>query len=141
MKPGELPPHPVVGGSVHAGEILYIARGVTEKGKIPGNIRASSVEAQVSFKGEQKSTRDYAVLSNESGKHIKWVRTDGPQDPPHGAISGGTDVNGTTLYVGRALLADGHFIPGKINFNQGRCYIPYGGKEHEFTNDFYVLCQ
>ena len=141
VRPGELPAHPVVGGTEYTGEVLYIARGNIGHGMAPGKIRASWREAHVSFGGKEHPTREYEILCNARYERgIRWIRTSG-KDQPDGAIRGGSERDGTPLYVGRALMGDGHFVPGKINFKYGKCYIPFGDKEHEITNDFYVLCQ
>lgn len=62
--------------------------------------------------------------------HHGWV--------PHSkAVVGGYDVNGETLYVGRALLS-GDILPGKIVPSHHTCYVPWGGKEHA-VRDYQVL--
>lgn len=56
---------------------------------------------------------------------------------PHAAI-GGVDVDGTTLYVGRAFH-EGDHLPGKVPAGRGIIYVPHGGQEvshHEFE----ILC-
>lgn len=51
---------------------------------------------------------------------------------PENAVSGGREANGQELYVCRAKM-NGYLTPGKLNPAYKKCYIPYGGKEHEFS--------
>ena len=144
VKPGELPVHPIVGGTETNGEVLYIIRGTLAdkaKGLLLGKIAASRKTAYVSFGGKEHSISEYEILCNSPliRRGVRWVRTSG-KDQPDGAIRGGKEQDGVQLYVGRVLMPNGHFVPGKINFERGKCYIPFGGKEHTFT-DFYTLCQ
>lgn len=44
-------------------------------------------------------------------------------------MAGGFDINGETIYVGRAKHS-GDLIPGKIVVSHGCCYISHDGREH-----------
>merc|ERR1712029_1178396 len=48
------------------------------------------------------------------------------------AITGGYDVSGENLYIGRTNH-QGDIIPGKVVQSHGVCYVPYGGEEHGKT--------
>lgn len=62
--------------------------------------------------------------------HHGWV--------PHGkAVVGGYDINGETIYVGRALCS-GDIIPGKIVPSHQTCYVPWGHQEHS-VKEYQVL--
>lgn len=58
-----------------------------------------------------------------------WIDAEGGFVPYGEAVVGGMDINGETLYVGRALQ-EGECIPGKVVPSHGVCYIPYAGREH-----------
>jgi hypothetical protein len=57
-----------------------------------------------------------------------WVRTEGGSIPP-GAFAAGRDLDGETLYVGRAPHL-GSLTPGKVSRSIGGCLLPWGGAEH-----------
>jgi hypothetical protein len=60
-----------------------------------------------------------------------WIKTQGGSIPPD-AFPGGIDVDGQTLYVGRAVHL-GSLIPGKVNQLHGRCSLTWDGAEHGKT--------
>ena len=141
VRPGELPAHPVVGGTEYTGEVLYVARGRVGQGVTPGKIRQSWRDCHVPYGGKEHHVGNYEVLNNPRySRGLRWVKTSGSRKPD-GAIQGGNEADGTPLYVGRVMMQDGHMIPGKINFRNGKCYVCFADKEHEFTHDFYCLCQ
>jgi hypothetical protein len=57
----------------------------------------------------------------------EWKTASGGYVPPN-AVAGGRDINGETIYVGRAPDS-GELIPGKIVPSCGVCYVAYTGKE------------
>lgn len=61
-----------------------------------------------------------------------WCEATGGVIPP-GAVEGGKDINGETLYVGRAYH-EGALIPGKVNLRDSVCYVAWGGDEHRKTD-------
>jgi len=67
----------------------------------------------------------------------EWrIASDG-RVPPN-AVAGGSDVNGETIYVGRAR--DSHdTVPGKIVPSHGVCYIPYAGEERAHRTYEYLV--
>eukprot|EP00727_Mastigamoeba_balamuthi_P002181 m51a1_g11960 hypothetical protein (330) ;mRNA; r:794768-796064 len=58
---------------------------------------------------------------------FQWVPTNGNCIPPN-AVVGGRDVDGTDLYVARAMH-NGSMIPGKGHPKHGCCYVSFGGRE------------
>lgn len=48
---------------------------------------------------------------------------------PPNALIGGKDVDGESLYIGRARYGGG-LIPGKFKPRHKGCYVGHGGKEH-----------
>jgi len=63
------------------------------------------------------------------GPIATWVAAGNGWVPPGDAVAGGFDVNGETIYVGRALHG-GDLIPGKVVPSHGCCYVPWGGQEN-----------
>ncbi|RWS25806.1 uncharacterized protein B4U80_06829 [Leptotrombidium deliense] len=59
----------------------------------------------------------------------EWVTAGGGWVPPGEAVTGGFDVSGENIYVGRAQH-EGEVIPGKVVASHGCCYVAYGGREH-----------
>lgn len=51
------------------------------------------------------------------------------QDLPKTAIIGGRDIDGSTIYVGRAFH-EGDMLPAKIIPDKNAAYICYNGEEH-----------
>lgn len=56
---------------------------------------------------------------------------------PDGAVQGGHDTCGTTLYVIRARHGN-NLVPGKFSAIRCNAYVSYGGGEH-LKHDFEVL--
>lgn len=52
---------------------------------------------------------------------------------PQDAIRGGTDVDGTPLYV-RSAFYNSAVLPGKLHSSFGGCNISYAGVEHTVTS-------
>lgn len=53
-------------------------------------------------------------------------------------VSGGTDINGDTLYPCRGYY-NGDIIVGKGNPKAGSCHVGWGGLEHRLTENFEIL--
>ncbi|XP_018572194.1 natterin-3 [Anoplophora glabripennis] len=68
-----------------------------------------------------------------------WVDSETRSVFPTTAIEGGRDLDGSTLYVGRAYH-EGDWIPAKIIPQKHAAYVSYGGLEHLKTR-YQVLCQ
>ncbi|XP_046391920.1 uncharacterized protein LOC124160192 isoform X2 [Ischnura elegans] len=66
----------------------------------------------------------------------KWESACNGRVPP-GAFVGGKDLD-SDLYIARARHGGG-WVPGKLNPNHGKCYIPWGGKEVAMS-EYEVLC-
>lgn len=58
-----------------------------------------------------------------------WVKSNVRSTVPRTAVRGGTDQDGSEIYVGRAYH-DGDWIPAKVIPRKRVAYVPYGGKEH-----------
>lgn len=59
----------------------------------------------------------------------KWMHRVAGQPLPQGAVVGGRDIDGTQIYVGRALH-DGDMIPAKVIPEKDVAYVAHGGQEH-----------
>lgn len=57
-----------------------------------------------------------------------WSSWSAGQRTPMSAIRGGTDIDGTAIFVGRAHHG-GDLIPAKVMPDKNVAYIPYGGNE------------
>lgn len=57
---------------------------------------------------------------------------------PEGAVVGGHDQDGSTIYVGRSRH-EGDLLPAKAIPGKNVAYVPYGGREHA-KHQFDVLC-
>merc|ERR1712048_665436 len=63
---------------------------------------------------------------------LTWVRSSDGQKV-NGAVIGGSEHGG--MYVGRAIgRVGGDILPGKVHCEHGVIYVPYGGKEHNFSS-------
>ena len=58
---------------------------------------------------------------------------------PSTALSGGEDIDGHQIYVGRAFFKN-DWIPAKVIPGRNVAYVAYAGKEHH-VDRFQVLCE
>lgn len=59
----------------------------------------------------------------------KWVSCVAGQPLPHTAVSGGRDIDGTEIFVGRAEHQN-EMIPAKVIPQKDVAYVCHGGQEH-----------
>lgn len=52
---------------------------------------------------------------------------------PSSAVVAGQDIDGSTLYAGRAFY-EGDLLPAKISQSQGAALVAYGSSEHKVYN-------
>ncbi|XP_043478942.1 natterin-3-like [Leptopilina heterotoma] len=69
----------------------------------------------------------------------KWLRRSAGTPVPHTAVEGGRDVDGSSIYVGRAFH-EGDMIPAKVIPDKNVAYVAWGGQEHP-KSSYEVLCQ
>merc|ERR1712223_294507 len=62
---------------------------------------------------------------------LTWIRSSHGQQV-NGAVIGGSEHGG--MYVGRVNHHSGDILPGKVHCEHGVIYVPYGGKEHNFSS-------
>ncbi|XP_058810749.1 uncharacterized protein LOC131675688 isoform X2 [Phymastichus coffea] len=58
----------------------------------------------------------------------KWVHMSAGMPVPESAVVGGMDIDGATIYVGRALH-DGDMLPAKVIPEKNVAYVCHGGHE------------
>lgn len=66
----------------------------------------------------------------------RWVSRHIGQSLPESSVKGGKDVDGCTIYVGRAFH-NGDTVPAKVIPEKQAVYICHGGEEH-LKNEFEV---
>ncbi|PBC29177.1 natterin-3-like [Apis cerana] len=69
----------------------------------------------------------------------RWLNRSAGQSLPETAILGGRDVDGSSIYVGRAFH-EGDMLPAKVIPDKHVAYVCYNGEEHS-KHDFEILCQ
>ncbi|XP_017758622.1 PREDICTED: uncharacterized protein LOC108549643 [Eufriesea mexicana] len=68
----------------------------------------------------------------------RWVNRSAGQSVPSTAITGGRDIDGCAIYVGRAFHM-GDMLPAKVIPEKQVAYVCHNGEEHA-KYDFEVLC-
>jgi hypothetical protein len=76
-----------------------------------------------------------SIMSND--QELRWERSEYGQVPSD-AIAGGVDLDGSTLFIGRAEHEGGSHT-GKVSTTNKALYIGYGGEEIAL-NHYEVLC-
>ncbi|CAL7934216.1 unnamed protein product [Xylocopa violacea] len=69
----------------------------------------------------------------------RWVNRARGQNLPETAVIGGRDIDGCSIYVGRAFH-EGDMLPAKIIPDKSVAYVCHNGQEH-VKDDYEVLCQ
>lgn len=135
---GKYNPSTVVGGfDIDSRKKLYIARAMTDGEMSIGKIHDSHNCAYIPFTGKEVKMDTYEVLVNPQDVYLDWVAPVGNKLPT-GAVVGGKTAKGELTYIGRAKH-HGEFIPGKYIQSNGVVYLPWGGKEHYYS-DCEVMC-
>lgn len=130
---GNVPGQAVPGGTDSDGETLYVGRAEVSGNLIPGKIKPSHGVCYVAHEGREVANRSYQVLTS-NGHEFEWVAY--KPSVRYGVVPGGRTVDGSLLYIGRALHVGSKTI-GKI-FNNF-IYIPYDGREVK-THLYEILC-
>lgn len=78
---------------------------------------------------EEIAKNSFEVLMNGN---YEWKSASDGNVPPN-AVIGGRTSSGETLYIGRAVHS-GVTTPGKVHPSHKCVYIPFGWKEHRYTN-------
>lgn len=68
---------------------------------------------------------------------MNWVASNAYSGVPPNAVVAGNDIDGTTIYVGRAYH-EGDLIPAKVIPSKNVAYVAHGGQEHA-KQEFHIL--
>lgn len=117
-------------GTDYDGSPMYVARGHHSGDLIPGKLLSSTHRCHVPYDGHEFSLECFEVLVNNNS--YTWVASSNGNVPPN-AVTGGQTSSGEALYVGRATH-NGLVTPGKIHPSHRCLYLPFGWKEHSYTN-------
>lgn len=128
------PDNAVEGGLQYVMRAQYLNNGI-----VVGRYSPAQKQAWVPYGG----TENGGFTSFDVFRHTNtwWGE---PTDDATKWIPGGLDTSGNIVYVCQALVtASGsstqYTIPGK--YHNGRCFIPFDGKEHIYDTGFKVLRQ
>jgi len=93
----------------------------------------------VAHAGAEHPHRDYQVLTNPHGANLVWVPAcDGAV--PLGALQGGQQSDGQTLYIGRAYH-NGSMVIGKVHPGHKTLYVSFGGEEIPIHSYEVLVCR
>jgi len=132
------PPDDAVDGGADSYGRLYVMRAqYLNNGIVVGKYSPAQRQAWVPYGG----TENGGFTSFDVLRHTNtwWGE---PTDDATKWIPGGIDSSGNIVYACQATVPAGstqYTIPGK--FHNGRCYIPFGGKELIYDTGFKVLRQ
>ena len=99
----------------------------------PGKIQPGYTGCHVSYGGRELIETSYQVMVALNPSMPLTILAASGGNVPFGAVRGGTDDGGQTLYMCTALYGDGQH-PGKVRQQLGGCYIPYRGLEVDVHN-------
>ncbi|XP_065204333.1 golgin subfamily A member 6-like protein 25 [Planococcus citri] len=119
---GGVPENAIVGGQ-EGTETLYVGRANHSGSLIPGKIQPNLHCSEFMYK-------DYevAVLDNQNVCSISWVPARNGNFPQN-AILGGHNDQGENLYVGRAMVKDSVWVPGKLLPKHKSLCVPFNRQE------------
>ena len=123
------PPPGQLGGGCGAPYYFYCRATIPGHSDLqPGKIETGFTGCHVSYGGQELIESSYQVLVTlNPSMPLTTVAASGG-NVPFGAVRGGIDVGGQTLYMCTAEYGNGQH-PGKVRQQFGACYIPYGGRE------------
>lgn len=118
---------------------LYVVRSVANGASTPGFLRDGDKEAMIPLDGTVVKSSSYETLVNPQDVYLEWIKPDGDKIPT-GAVKGGADKNGKTIFIARAIVG-GDYIPGKMVPTDAAdsCFVVSDGKEVKYA-DFEVPC-
>lgn len=119
----------VKGGMDTDGTPIYVGRGYHNGDQLPAKVVPSKSHAYVAWGGQEITLYSCEILVQQYGS-FSWVHTSGGCIP-NGAVPVGHTSNGETLYAGRTRHC-GSLCIGKVHPSHGKCYVPFGGKEHSY---------
>lgn len=122
------------------GRPLYVGTAVLDDRAIPCQIDPRALEARrpATRKVRQAEPVRYDVLVISSS--MQWVPAMYGEIPVgRQPVHGGHENSSPHLYHAIARIGN-TFIPGKTSPDLGGALVTYGGEEHFFDSDYYVLC-
>jgi len=117
-------------GAVHASPEYVVARALHNHEWMPGKFHTTSRQAYVPYGGLEVEVKDHIeLLVANPGTVVEWKPVE------NGEFGNVGPYGQDGLYVGRALAPhpENVYTPGKIHPANKKFYIPWGGKEEEFT--------
>ncbi len=103
---GSVPANAIVGGNEANGQALYICRANYAGGFHPGKLRKEFAGCNIPWGGREISVPIYQVAANSARTNWHWVNSF-TGIIPNGAVVGGNEPNGETLYLCRGKLNGG----------------------------------
>jgi len=95
---------------------------------------------QVSYGGSEISHAGRYDLLPFVPEHMEFVQTSHGRVPfGRRPVKGGFENDGSELYHAVAVI-DGIKVPGKTGIHLGGASVPYGGSEHNVSDDYEILC-
>ncbi|TMW40209.1 hypothetical protein DOY81_014711, partial [Sarcophaga bullata] len=146
-----IPPNAIrAGENSGTGEPLFIGRGHHENSLVVGKIQPSHACLYIPFAGQEIKLEKYEILVYGGGavagnshdlikfEDHKWIHSSAYATIPSDAVIGGNDVDGDTIYVGRAFH-EGDMLVAKVIPAKQIAFVPFRGAE--IPKDHYeVLC-
>ncbi|KAH6948040.1 hypothetical protein HPB50_022609 [Hyalomma asiaticum] len=134
---GNVPPNAVPGGK-DSDQTIFVGRAVHGSDIVPGKVVPSHGCCYVSYAGAEHSHKSYEVLVSD-GTPMAWLPASNGS-LPSGAIQGGNTGSREALFIGRTFHS-GTLTVGKVHPSHRCLYIPYGGKEHRYTDYEALVCK
>ncbi|MFL6229072.1 MAG: DM9 repeat-containing protein [Pyrinomonadaceae bacterium] len=123
---------PVVGGKHQDGTTMYICK----QSFVPGKLYKDT--CHYSYGGREHVDTHYRVLLTNTQYQWKAAVDLSRAQIKSGAVKVGIDYGHDTIYICHKQMSDG-VHPGKYSYNNNLCYIPWGGKEYHYADDFEIL--
>lgn len=118
-------------GTVYASQKYIVARALYNHEWMPGKLHTTEMKTYVPYDGKETEVHEHIeVLVANPGSIVEWV----PME--HGQAGNVGPYGADGLFVGRAKAPEpeNELTPGKIHPANKKFYIPWGGKEEEFTH-------
>lgn len=93
----------------------------------------------VAYAGQEHGHREYQVLTNPNGANLVWVPSSGGE-VPLGALQGGRQSDGQTLFIGRAYH-NGSMVIGKVHPGHKTLYVSFAGNEIPIHDYEVLVCR
>ena len=141
---GHVPPNAVQAGTTSSGQPLFVGRTHHESSLTPGKIHTAHGCLYFPYGGAEQSSKEYEVLicadpcfipcqpvappCMPTPAAMRWMAWSLHQGVPPSAVAAGHDVDGSQIYVARAVH-EGEIIPGKYIPSKNAMYVSWNGQE------------